>query len=288
MTLDPYPQKTFLFGATSIIGWNLFLKDQNKELLPFCNPFTKIKSTKNWNKICLENRNDYELLFKNYSPLTLIHCGGICDVDNCETDPEWAHKINVQGIEHLLHFLPKKTRLIYVSSDHVFGHGTQAFNENSKTCPISVYGKTRVLAEQFILQRKNSLILRVGLPIGDSADKRTGHLNWLQHRRKNNLPTTIVQDEFRSAVWANDLANRIMEYAQSSMDGIRHITATQVVSRLNLAEFLNKKFKIKAQLEMIQRAQKNTPHLGRVELSTLFTDSYAQALPSLLPINPTT
>ncbi|OVE76806.1 hypothetical protein BVX98_04635 [bacterium F11] len=275
-------KKTFLFGATSVIGWNLMLADKKKKLVPFCNSHARLPSHKKWNRFNLEEEAAYQTLFLKESPALLIHCGGICDVDKCEDEPDWAHHINVKGIDHLLTYLPDSVRLVYISSDHVFGGGLTPFDEKSKTAPISVYGQTRVLAEQKILKRANSLVLRVGLAIGPGATQKTGHLNWLHYRKQKGLPLTIVKDEFRSVVWAKDLANRILDYSRSSICGLRHITAKRAVSRLELAEYLNRRFRIGATFSVRTRKEQPVPHLGRVELKTLYRDSLAKSLPAVV------
>jgi len=274
-------KKIFLFGGTSLIGWNLVLQDQKKELTPFCNPFTKLDPCRKWQRIRLEERNEYRTLFAEETPDILIHCGGICDVEKCEKDPDWAYRINVLGIEYLLEYLPDSVRLLYVSSDHLFGGGRSPFDERSRPAPISVYGRTRVAAEQLIRKRSNSLIIRIGLPIGPSVDNRTGHLDWLKYRTKKGLPLTIVKDEYRSAVWASDLARRIIDYAHSHVNGLRHIAAKRTVSRPELAEFLNKKYGIGAQFAVTVRSQIRSPHLGRVELATLYKDPLSKPLPAV-------
>jgi len=204
----------------------------------------------------------------------LIHCAGICDVEKCEADPKWAELINVKSIRYILRYLPKKTRLVYCSSDHVFSGDSGPYTEYSTPDPISKYGKTRVDAERLIQKyRKDSLIIRYGLGIGPSIGGRTGHLNWLQYRHENGLPLTVIADEYRSAVWTHDLVKRVMELAYSNHIGIRHIPSDRTVSRLQLARYLNETHQIGASLDVRLRSQIKGPHLGRVELKSQFRDA---------------
>jgi len=272
---------TFLFGGTSIIGWNLILNDEAGQIKPFCNIHTPLPACREWDRFNLEDGSATEAIFKKAKPDILIHCAGVCDVEKCEKFPEWARKINVSGIEKVLEVLPEEVRLVYVSSDHVFSGDTGPYDELSKPDPISVYGETRVQAEKLVLSRgKNTLVVRPGLGIGPSIDNRSGTLNWMQYRTRNRLPITIVQDEYRSAVWAKELAERLLVLAESHLTGLRHVAA-KAVSRVELAQFLNEKFEIGAQFRVIQRNQKHTPHLGRVELKTIYKDEYAIPLKSI-------
>ena len=93
---------------------------------------------------------------------------------------------------------------------------TVSMMKTRRPCPISVYGRTRVEAEAMVLARPGSLVIRVGLAIGPSPNGRTGHWDWLRYRIGKNLPVTIVHDEYRSVVWAHDLALRVMRMARKS------------------------------------------------------------------------
>jgi dTDP-4-dehydrorhamnose reductase len=125
--------------------------------------------------------------------------------------------------------------------------------------------------------------VRAGLWIGPSATGRVGHLDWLRDRHRRGLPMTVVADEHRSAVWAEDAARRVWELARSTVTGIRHIVATRAVSRPALAAYLNDRFAIGAVFELEPRARRRTPHLGRVELATRYRDALAEPLPSVVP-----
>ena len=273
----------FLFGSTSILGWNMMRMDTARHITPFCNPYTKNETCASWRRLRIESNEELQRLFTREQPDVLIHCGGICDVEKCQQNPEWAWEINVKSVERLLRVLPKKTRLVYCSSDHVFSDSIDAYLESDDPQPISTYGQTRAEAERQILAaREDALVIRSALAIGPSIDGRTGHLDWLAYRSKKRLPITIVEDEHRSAVWVEDLAERVLRLAYSTIGDIRHVPATQVVSRPSLAQFLNQHCQLGATFTMVNRKDRKVPHPGRIELGTKYRDTFAQPLPSPL------
>jgi dTDP-4-dehydrorhamnose reductase len=271
---------TLLFGATSILGFNI-AKLFSEAVLPFASPGSRGVSVRHWPVLKLEDPDWTERLFKTCRPEVLLYCHAVCDVPKCEAAPAWAHEINVEHVRRVLAVLPQRARLVYVSSDHVFG-GDGAYDEASPPCPISVYGKTRQEAEELVLTRPASLVIRVGLPIGPSANGRTGHLDWLRYRIQRALPVTIVHDEYRSVVWAGDLARRIMRLANSVHNGIRHVPATRAVSRVELANYLLKRLGQSPNYACESRYERTAPHLGRVELATIFKGELSQPLLSVL------
>jgi dTDP-4-dehydrorhamnose reductase len=214
-------------------------------------------------------------------PDILIYGHAVCDVPKCEGAPEWAREINVGQVREVLRMLPGHTRVVYLSSDHVFG-GDGIYNEQAEPCPISAYGRTRVEAECLVLERHGSLVIRAGLSIGPSPDGRTGHWDWLRYRSDRNFPMTIVSDEYRSAVWADHLARRVVELAESSTVGLRHVAATRVVSRIELANHLLALLDKPAAYFTEPRSQRPAPHLGHVELATVYNDPLSRPLESVL------
>jgi len=269
-----------LFGATSILGFNL-AKLFPLTIRPFVPPGNRSPAVHHWPVLQLEDTGWIRSLFQTLQPKILIYCHAVCDVRKCEVDPEWAYEMNVAHLERVISVIQEKTRLVYVSSDHVFG-GDGRYTEASLPSPISVYGRTRIAAEQLVLKRRRSLVLRIGLPIGPSPTGRSGHLDWLVYRRGRGLPITIIEDEYRSAVCVDDLSTRVMPFSESDLTGIRHIPATQVVSRVVLAKQLLTSLGKKTTFKIETRNLQPIPHLGYVALESIYDDVLSKPLPSVI------
>ena len=272
---------SFLFGAGSMLGWSI-LRGSGLALTAFCNGFTRKLPDGVDRGIHLDDEFAVSQLFAEERPRLIIHCAGVCDVDRCEDSPDFAWSVNVDGTKILADYAPPEARIVYCSSDHVFGGDHGPYDEDSGPAPISVYGRTRVAAERILLARPNTLVIRSGLWIGPSATGRIGHLDWLRYRHERGLPMTVVRDEIRSAVWAEDAARREGELARSTITGVRHIVATRAIARPALAEFLVAKFQLGATFETRSRHDGPYPHLGNVELATKFADALAAPLPSVI------
>jgi len=270
-----------LFGATSIVGFQL-ARSFPDIIMPFVPPGGGSPSVAKWHKLQLENPVWIKAMFEQHQPRVLLYCHAVCDVTKCQSNPVWAHEINVGHVQRVIDVMPSKTRLVYVSSDHVFGQDG-LYTESSRPCPISVYGRARVKAERLVLKRDNALVIRTGLAIGASADGRSGHLDWLRYRTKRQLPVTIIEDEWRCVVWVKDLAMRIMKLAQSTQRGIRHIHTTHAVCRVALANSLMRRFLgNNPDFTIESRHQQAVPHLGRIALDSQYHDELSQALPSVV------
>ena len=258
-----------LLGGTSQLGYSIILRYGPGAITPFCSEHSRYEKCEKWPRVNLDDADGLRRILRERQPKLLLHCAGICDVGKCETRPDFARSINVKSMETLLGALPSSTRLVYCSSDHVFGGERGPYRESDATHPISVYGETRVAAEKLILQdRPDALIIRYGLGIGPSISGRTGHLDWLRYRTKHRLPTTVISDEVRSVVWAEELAERVWSLAHSDVSGIRHMVAKPATSRVDLARHLDRRFDIGSTLEVETRHEQEYPHIGNVELAT--------------------
>ena len=265
-----------------MLGWSILRAAGTREVVPFCNEATRPRPAGVARGIDLDDEPSTAALFAELQPELIIHCAGVCDVATCEDSPEFAYTVNVEGTRLLAKYAPPTARIVYCSSDHVFGGDAGPYDELSPPAPISVYGRTRVAAEAIMLARPNTLVVRAGLWIGPSSNGRIGHLDWLRDRTRRGLPMTIVHDEHRSAVWAEDAARRLWDLASSSLVGLRHLVATRTVARPELATFLDRRFGIGARFTTESRHARRAPHLGNVDLRTRYTDALAAPLPSVL------
>ncbi len=278
------PVPVFLFGATSIVGYNIFLRFR-AGVTCIVTSRSRNPAVADWPRLALHDPQELAAFCATLPPASvIIYCDAVCDVSKCEQNPEWAREINVGNLRRVLDALPDDTRLVYVSSDHVFGDDG-AYDEMSVTCPVSRYGAIRTEAEQLALtriaavDRPGTLLIRAGLPIGASLDGKSGHVDWLRYRLTAGLPVTIIQDESRSAVPASLLADRIIDLARSPITGIRHVTSTRLISRPELAVALKKQHSFPGELSYSNRCHQPAPHLGRIHLTTRHNDPLAQPLP---------
>jgi len=269
-----------LFGASSLLGFHLARSFQ-QTILPFTSPRKATHAVQQWPALQLHDPQWIANVFRRTPPDILLYTHAVCNVSKCEANREWAMEVNVGQLKHVLAAIPQHTRMVYVSSDHALG-GEGIYTEDSSPCPISVYGQTRIEAEQSVLRHPGAFVIRAGLGIGISPNGRMGYMDWLRYRTTHNLPITIIEDEYRSAVWLQDLATRVMHLATSAETGIRHIAATRAISRVELALYLMTLWGLPKKFMVSRRCHQPVPHLGYVELASIYRDEWSVPLPSVL------
>lgn len=83
----------------------------------------------------------------------VIHCAAVKSVDESERNPELYYDVNVGGTNVLLEVMIQhnKREIIFASSAAVYGNSAiSPIKESDLATPISVYGKTKLQAENLI------------------------------------------------------------------------------------------------------------------------------------------
>jgi len=85
-------------------------------------------------------------------PDILIHTAAFTQVDTAEKEPLTAFMVNAEGTKNLAFFCRDLgIEMVHISTDYVFdGEKGKPYVEKDRTCPISTYGRTKELAEQYV------------------------------------------------------------------------------------------------------------------------------------------
>lgn len=113
--------------------------------------------------IDITQENDVNFLFTSANFDYCINCAAYTNVEQAELDKEQAYKVNAEAVKYLATACNKhNTVLIHISTDYVFdGNKTTPYKETDQTNPINIYGKSKLLGEQYIEQTlKEHVIIR--------------------------------------------------------------------------------------------------------------------------------
>ncbi|SRR5581483_12012627 len=137
----------------------------------------------------------------------------------------------VSAARNLDRLRSRHTRLVVVSSDMVFD-GTQApYREDAPVSPVSLYGEAKAQAEQF-----GDCVVRTSLIYDFAPGNR--QVDWLLERIGRGERCRLFVDEFRSPIWAANLADALLELATQPIGGILNVAGPECMSRLELGRAL--------------------------------------------------
>jgi dTDP-4-dehydrorhamnose reductase len=93
-------------------------------------------------------------LVKQVKPQIIVNAAAYTAVDKAESEPDAAYRINAEAPQVLAEEVARLDAwLVHYSTDYVFnGEKSSPYEEGDPTEPLSVYGKTKLQAEQAIRQ----------------------------------------------------------------------------------------------------------------------------------------
>ena len=111
-------------------------------------------------------------IMKNVDYIIPLAC--LVGATMCEKKPLEATSINLEAIRMLLRVRTSKQRIIFPNTNSGYGVGRDGVycDESTPLCPISLYGRTKVEAEQALLASKNAVSLRLATVFGISPRMR--------------------------------------------------------------------------------------------------------------------
>jgi dTDP-4-dehydrorhamnose reductase len=157
-----------------------------------------------------------------YKPDIIINCGAYTNVDKCESDVDTAFKVNAIGPRNLAIAAQKVgAKLLHVSTDYVFnGTGSVPFREYDIPYPISIYGKTKLLGEQYIREFCDKyFIVRTAWLYGKYSKN---FVYTILNAAKERGYLEVVNDQRGNPTNAEDLAYHILKLVLTDEYGIYH------------------------------------------------------------------
>ena len=240
------PLPLLITGIAGVSGYNAF--DYFHSIYP--GRVIGIRQEENWRlahpaiRACnAENREQLAALFDEFQFQAVLNCAGNCALRACELDPRLAWRTNVEGLTTLLSLIAEKeVRFVHASIDLVFaGRDEGSYKEEESTCPVTVYGKTMVAAEQLIADWfPEACTLRISLPMGISFNGHAGAIDWIQSRFAKNRPATLYYDEVRTPTYT-DCLNRVFKSVLANrMTGLYHAGGPRRLSLYQIAQIVNR------------------------------------------------
>ena len=161
----------------------------------------------------------------------IVNCAAYTAVDKAESNEELCRKLNAEAPAYLAAAIDKRDGwLIQVSTDYVFdGTAHTPYTEDDDTCPIGVYGKTKLVGELNVLKlcRKAMVIRTAWLysSFGNNFVKTMMRLG----RERDTLG--VVFDQVGTPTYAADLARMIMTAISKGIKpGTYHFTNEGITS----------------------------------------------------------
>ena len=172
----------------------------------------------------------------------------------CEKNKKDAVSVKLESIKYLMKKINKRNKIIYLTTNSGYGIGkrNKYCDENSPLNPVSLYGRTKVQAEEVVMKSKNAIGFRLATVFGHSYRMRTDLLvNNFVHNSVNNRKLTIYEPHFRrNFIHINDVVDGIV-YSIKNFQRLKSNIYNLGLSSANLTKYMLAR-KIKNQLKNLK------------------------------------
>jgi len=231
--------KIIVTGAGGLLGhdvWSVF--EPRHTLVALGRTQPPYVATAQWRSCDLTDAaRTYSVVTKE-NPDMIVHCAAYNNVDGAETDLEAAFQGNAMTNRNLALACQRfDTILLSISTDTVFDGENppeSGYREFDSPNPINHYAESKLWGEMFVKQLLNKFyIVRTSWLFGPARPTWVDQLVKLCQEEK---PIYALKDMVSAPTYTPDLAEGLLQLAESHHFGTYHLTNSGFCSRVELAE----------------------------------------------------
>ncbi len=236
--------KVLITGGSGLLGQylNIFLSKKFEILSVYLNNSGNCIEY-NSKRVDIRNYGKISDVISSFKPQIIVHTAAYSKPEIVEKLSFFdVYKINVEATKYLAELSELyNTKIIFTSTDLVYdGVQGSMIPESGKINPISVYAKTKFLAEQIIRKTTdNYIILRTSLLYGLALNNTSNYFTYIFNNLQSGKPVRLFYDQYRTplslinaSILIEDLILKDVKSETINFGGL------QRVSRLELAQIL--------------------------------------------------
>ena len=201
-------------------------------------------------KLNVLETNKVKKILNKYKIDSIIHLAANLIIGEGQKKPKKYYKNNVLGTKNLLKACKNSTvkNFIFSSTAAIYKEGQYKVSENSIVKPKSVYGKTKIKAENLIISfaQKNKInygILRYFNIAGASPSGKIGLINKKSDHLFKNFSNEIMKKRPRLMVYGSDYKTKdgscIRDFIHVSDIADIHYLILEKINKLKISKILN-------------------------------------------------
>ena len=171
-------------------------------------------------------------------PDLIVHAAAITQPDVCEINKILCWNTNVTATRFLIDAAKKiNAGFIYVSTDFVFSGEEGPYSETDEPAPVNYYGSSKLAGEK--ATEESGLpwtIIRTVLVYGKTwKSGRKNFVYWIRESLENKVSIRVVDDQWRTPTFVEDLADGIVSAIKKGATGIFHLSGKDMMTPYQLA-----------------------------------------------------
>ena len=201
-------------------------------------------------KLDIANKHGIKKIIEKYKIDSIIHLAAHLIIGEGQKKPKKYYKNNVLGTKKLMEACKNSTvkNFIFSSTAAIYKEGQYKVSENSMIKPKSIYGKTKIKAENLIINfaKKNKInygILRYFNIAGASPSGKIGLINKKSDHLFKNFSSEIMKKRPKLKIYGFDYKTKdgscIRDFIHVSDIAQIHYLILEKINKLKISKILN-------------------------------------------------
>ncbi|CAA7600100.1 RmlD substrate binding domain protein [Acididesulfobacillus acetoxydans] len=205
----------------------------------------------NRKEVNITNAPEVSRVIRQIQPDLIIHGAAMTATAACEREPDLAYEVNVTSSVNLAKAAKEvNAELVFFSSEQVFNGNPEdgPYSEKGKAVPNTVYGKTKLEAEELLTKEIEDLwILRFSWLFGLPERNMPLGVNLFQNvlgAAVSGIPIKMPVNEFRGITYVYDIIDHFRELLELPF-GTYHVGSENQQSTYETAIFILERLGLK-------------------------------------------
>lgn len=225
-------------GSSGSLG-KIFLKNFKDKVFCFKGDVRNMQIIEKWIK-----KNNINII---------IHLAAIVPIKKVNNNLKTAYDVNFIGTKNIIDASVKFQLkwFFFASTSHVYKYSKRDISETNKKRPVSYYGKTKLMAENYIVKKLENLSIPYCIGRIFSTANKNQKKNYLvpdlKKKIKNSKSKVYLKNlnHFRDFISMNDISKIIIFLYKKKYKGILNIASGKKIHLKDIALVILKKYKVK-------------------------------------------
>ncbi len=236
-------ERLLVVGAGGLLGGRFIELGRGKfDVFGTCNSHRLTGN--NFVHMDVTKRQDVFRIIEKIKPAVVIDTHALHPVDYCETHPEEAWEVTVNGTRNVAEASKRAgAKYVFFSTDYVFDGKKLSYTEKDKPNPLNYYGKTKWAAEMVLeALGVNHIIARAAVLYGMGGQGKASFVSWVVEKLKGGEKINVVTDQHNNPTFADNLVEIIFRLYEKDAEGLFHVTGKECISRYDFARSIARVF----------------------------------------------
>jgi nucleoside-diphosphate-sugar epimerase len=229
-------EKIGITGATGSLGKQLIKSNKKHKFIRYNDDIRSKKKLSIWFK-----KNNFDII---------LHLAAVVPIKTVNQNKKKAFDINYIGTKNIVDeaYNNKIKWFFFSSTSHVYSSSLKKINENHEVNPISYYGKTKLLAENYIKKKFSKSNTRYCIARIFSTTNKNQKKNFLVPDLKNKIKkvkkniTLKNLNHYRDFISLNDLSKIIFKLLDQKFNGLINLGSGNPVYLKEIAKIISKRY----------------------------------------------